>query len=75
MNRQKRLKRLNDAISKRNVWQVLLTFSDGTTRRVQAADVIPLLCTPDAGNIVDISGGGGADNGLMVELLRGLIEE
>lgn len=75
MNIQERLKRLELLEGKRNSGSVLLTFSDGTTRRMQAAGTIPLLCSPHPGNIVDISGSGGTDNGLMVELLRGLIEE
>jgi len=74
VNIQDRLRRLEQLANRRDAGIVVLTFADGTTRQTQAADVIPLLCSPDAENIVDISGSGGADSGLLIELLKGLIE-
>lgn len=48
-------------------------FTDGTRRRMPAADVISLLGDPD--NLVaDVSGGGPGD-GQLIQLLAGLIEK
>ena len=74
MNILERLRRLEQLANRRDSGSVVLPFADGSTRRMRAADVIPLLCSPDAENIVDISGSGGADSGLLIELLKGLIE-
>jgi len=75
MNIANRLQKLEQLANRRDAGNVIVSFADGTTRRMPAGDVIPLLCSPDAENIVDLSGSGGADSGLLIELLKGLIEE
>ena len=47
-------------------------FTDGTRRRMPAADIIPLFCDTQ-NRIVDVTGGGPGD-GRLVELLSGLID-
>ena len=56
MNIQDRLRRLEQLANRRDAGSVVLTFADGTTRQTKAEDAIPLLCSPEGENIVDISG-------------------
>lgn len=49
-------------------------FKDGTSRRMQLQDVIPLMKMPEADNIESILDEG-SQNGQLFDLLAGLIEE
>lgn len=75
MNIQARLEKLEQLANRRDAGNVIVSFADGTTRRMRAGDVIPLLCSPDADSIKDISDSSSARNGLLIPLLAGLIEE
>ena len=53
---------------------VTVTFSDGSRRKMQLADTIPLLQVNKSGmRIVNIIGDGGPGSGMLAELLRGLL--
>ena len=52
---------------------VTVIFADGSSRRMAAADAIPLLQSPDS--IVDVCGESGGGNGLLLELIKGLLDQ
>lgn len=54
---------------------VHVTFTNGGSRRMKAADLIPMLLEPDVDSIISIEGTGGGASGLLIELERGLIQE
>lgn len=68
-----RIQRIEQILQKHGREHVLVTFQDGSTRKMKAPDAIPLLQSPDS--IVDVCGESGGGNGLLVELERGLIQE
>ena len=75
MNIASRIQQIEQILEKRGNEYVILAFRDGSTRKMKAPDVIPLLQSPDVDSIIRIDGTGGGANGLLVELERGLIQE
>ena len=75
MNIASRIQQIEQILQKRGNESVLVTFRDGGSRRMKAADLIPMLREPDVDSIISVDGTGGGASGLLIELERGLIQE
>ena len=74
LSRLRQLERKAENMVRNKRQLACVTFADGTVQRMPAPDVIPLFCSPIAGQIVDVSGGGARDEKL-VALLAALVGE
>lgn len=68
-----RLARLERLLRQNTDKYITVRFADGSSRRMAAADAIPLLQSPDS--IVDVCGESGGSNGLLLELIKGLLDQ
>ena len=67
-----RLERRVDAIQGESI--VTVVFTDGTRRRVPLPDV-PCLLIGDPCPVADVIGQAGKGDGMLLELIKGLLEE
>lgn len=54
---------------------VSVTFANGQTRRMRLPDVIPLLRDGAGQKVVDVSGEARPEDGQLLDLIRGIVEE
>lgn len=71
----KRLDRLEVALKSAHEGILTVKMADGSERRLLVPDIIPLLLLDGDKKVVDVIGDGGAGNGYLVDLLRGIIHE
>ena len=74
LSRLRQLERKAEKMARNKRQLACVTFADGTIQRMPAPDVIPLFCSPIAGQIVDVTSGAGGDEKL-VALLAALVGE
>ena len=67
----KRLAKLEHYVENMGKSDVEVLFKDGSSKRLPASDVIPLLLT---GEVVEIEGEDGNGSGKLLSLMRGLID-
>ena len=70
MNRDSRLKMLEQRVEHHQDGAVTVTLADGTRRRLPLPDVIPLL---QLGQVLSVDGTGGPGQGHLLDIIRDLI--
>ena len=74
LSRLRQLERKAENMVRNKRQLACVVLADGAVQRMPAPDVIPLFCSPIAGQIVDVNGGGTRDEKL-VALLAALVGE
>lgn len=73
MNINDRIARLTEQLAKENTGKITAVFADGTKRRLTGGECIDLIAAGNTDNIGRLEGGG-KGNGLLVDLLNGILE-